>query len=73
MSSQLASKASEVVKLKEEINAAEKYRSEVKDREKKRLASLVPVGVMTDPAMELLENHKAALEAKLCQVKEDVS
>ena len=28
---------------------------------------------MTDPAMELLEKHKTALEAKLCQVKKDVN
>lgn len=28
---------------------------------------------MTEPAMELLEKHKEALEMQLCQVKLDVS
>ena len=38
-----------------------------------RKSSMVSVEMMTDPAMELLENHKTVLESKLCQVKNDVS
>ena len=34
---------------------------------------MVSVSMMTDPAMELLEKHKMALETKLGQVKHDVS
>ena len=66
MQSQLTIKITEIDKLKLEIEQAEKYRHEVKDREKKRLNSMVSVEIMTEPAMELLEKHKAALEAKLC-------
>ena len=34
---------------------------------------MVSVGTITEPAMELLQQHKADLEAKLGQVKQDVS
>ena len=34
---------------------------------------MVSLGTMTDPAMELLEQHKHQLETRLGQVKQDVS
>ena len=45
------------------------YRDEIENRK----ATMISVSMMTDPAMELLEKHKSALESKLGQVKQDVS
>ena len=44
-----------------------------RDETENRRSGMVSVSIMTDPALELLEKHKSALESKLGQVKQDVS
>lgn len=55
--------------LQQELVTATTYRDETENRK----AAMVSVAIMTDPALELLEKHKSALESKLGQVKQDVS
>ena len=47
--------------LQQELVTATTYRDETENRK----ATMVSIAIMTDPAMELLEKHKSALESKL--------
>ena len=51
--------------MQQELVTATTYRDEIESRK----FAMVSVSMMTDPAMELLEKHKFALESKLGQVK----
>ena len=55
--------------LQGDLVAATTYREDIQSR----YQNMVSVGSMTDPVMELLEQHKSALETKLGQVKNDVT
>ena len=47
--------------MQQELVTATTYRDETENRK----ATMVSIAIMTDPAMELLEKHKSALESKL--------
>ena len=55
--------------MQQDLVTATTYRDEYETRK----AAMVSVSIMTDPTLELLEQHKSALESKLGQVKQDVS
>ena len=62
-------KESQLMNLQQSLMAATSYREEIESRRQ----AMVTVSIETEPAMELLEQHKKMLETKLDHVKNDIA
>ena len=69
MKRKIQEKDSNLQTLQREVISMTSYREEIETRKQ----NMVSTEVQSEPAMELLEQHKNELESRLKQVKQDIA